>query len=1171
MRKSLVLLYLIGSLAYLQASAQNQTVTNGSATTAVPFTGAGCTYTWTNSQPSIGLPASGTGSIASFTASNPGTAPVTATITATPTPTVYAYIPNYNDNTVSVVNTITNSVVATSPVGSAPLSVSVTPDGSKVYIGNVLSQDVSVINTATNSVIATIPIGASASGVRVNNTGTTVDVSIQGGIKEIDVATNTVTGMATAAGNFIGLAVGPNNEFVYGADYNNPGSVTQFDLVDNVVTFKVTVGAFPYGLTLSADGSRLYVINDQSSNVMVIDVATATVIATIPVEQTPRGCELSPDGNTLYVTNAFGPTISVINTSTNTVTQTIPCGANPAGINISPDGKILYVVTTPGLESISTATGAVLSTTPVGGQPLAFGNFLATPTPCNSTAQTFTITVNPTPNVTASAVTGYISACAGAPSASPAVQQFAVNATTATGDVTATAPTGFEISLSLNGGYGNNVTLTPTAGVINNVPVYVRSAAAAPAGSLSGNVVLTEGGVTQQSIAVTGFVKALPTLTQVADQVVMNGASTAAVNFSGTANTFTWTNDAPGIGLAAAGSGNIPAFTAINTGNAPVVATIAVTNQNAAFAYIGETQTSAVTVINTSTHTVLDSIAVGSSPYFMWQTPGGGLLYVTNTTGGTVSVINTSTQTVIATIPVGNNVAGITGTADGQTVYVISRGATVSRINTATQTVTATFGVNAAAFAVCLSPDGHTLYATDNADNVILIFDLVTQTYVSSIPVGMNPLGICISPDGTTLYEVNYNDNSMEVISTATNTVIKTIPVGKGPHDLTISPDGSTIYTSNQMDNTLSVVNTATGTVTATILVGMVPDGTALSADGSTLWVTNLNSSNVMAINTATNAITNTVPVGSFPGSLGNFVSSEGCPSQPMAFTIKILPTAPSITVTGQLTPMITQYGTPSAVDSFTVSGSNLSAGLTITPPSGFEVSDDGTTFGGTVTIGDAATVSPTTIYLRLTAADPVTTYAGNTTIASNGATTQELAIPVSTVTPAPLTILAGDTTRPYGQPNPVFTLTYSGFQNNETATALVAAPQASTTATPTSPAGDYPITVAGAEDSNYSFTYQPGILTVTKTSTAVSVPSAFTPNGDGHNDTWGIRNLANYPHCKVTVFNRYGQAVFTSNGYGDPWNGRQNGTDVPAGTYVYAIDLGNGTKPLTGTVIVIR
>jgi gliding motility-associated-like protein len=1174
MRKSLVLLCLIGSITTrpVAAQAQNQTVTNGSATTAVPFSGAGCTYKWTNDQPSIGLAASGTGNIASFTASNSGSTPVIATITATPVTTVYAYIPNYSDNTVSVVNAVSNSVIATIPVGKNPISVSVTPDGSKVYIGNVESNDVSVISTATNTVIATIPMGANAFDVLVNHAGTKVYVSTDAGIKEIDVASNTVIGTANVLGDLIGLAIDPTDGFVYTEDFNNPGSVTQFDLTDDVQTLKVTTGSYPYSLAVSADGTLLYVVNNKSFNVMVIDVATRAVIATIPVGGLPRGSALSPDGKTLYVTNDLDGTISVINTSTNTVTETIPCGASPAGINISPDGKVLYVVTASGLQLINAATGAILSTTPVGNQPLAFGNFLAMPTTCNSAAQTFTITVNPTPNVTATAVTGYISACAGAPSASPAVQQFKVNATAATGDVTATAPAGFEVSLSLNSGYGTSVTLSPTAGVINNVPVYVRSAAAAPAGNISGNVTLTEGGVTQETIAVSGFINSLPTLAQAADQVVMNGAFTAAVNFTGTANTFTWTNNMPGIGLAADSTGDIPAFTAINTGKAPVLATITVTNKNSGFAYIGGSQSSAVTVINTTTHTVLDSIAVGSMPYGMWQTPGGGLLYVTNTNAGTVSVINTATQSVIANIPVGNAPFGITGTPDGKTVYVVSKGATISVINTATQTVTATFGVDATAFGICLSLDGTTLYATDDADNVILLFNTVTQTYSSAIQVGSLPLGIRISPDGTKLYEVNYNDNTLDVISTATNSVINTIPVGQGPHDLTISADGSTVYTSNQTDNTISVVNTTTETVTATIPVGMVPDGSALSPDGTTLWVTNLNSSNVMVINTATNAVTNTVPVGSFPGSIGNFVGNEGCPSQPMTFTIKILPTAPSIVVTGTLIPRTTVYGTPSPADSFAVSGSNLTAGIVITPPAGFEVSTDGTTFSSTVTIGDGATVSPTTIYIRLAALSTVNTYTGNIGLASDGATSQELAIPASIVTPAPLTISANDTSRPYGQANPIFTFTYSGFQNNETVEALVVAPHGTTPATISSPAGDtYPITPEGAEDSNYIFDYMPGTLKITPVNMAVSIPNAFTPNGDGKNDTWGIRNLANYPNCRVTVFDRYGQAVFTSIGYGEPWNGRRNGTDVPAGTYVYAIDLGNGTKPMTGTVIVIR
>jgi YVTN family beta-propeller protein len=70
-----------------------------------------------------------------------------------------AYITNEGSNNVSVINTATNTVIATIPVGFAPFGVTVTPDSTKVYVTNQFSNNVSVIATATNTVIATIPVG----------------------------------------------------------------------------------------------------------------------------------------------------------------------------------------------------------------------------------------------------------------------------------------------------------------------------------------------------------------------------------------------------------------------------------------------------------------------------------------------------------------------------------------------------------------------------------------------------------------------------------------------------------------------------------------------------------------------------------------------------------------------------------------------------------------------------------------------------------------------------------------------------------------------------------------------------------------------------------------------------------------------------------------------------
>lgn len=88
---------------------------------------------------------------------------------------------------------------------------------------------------------------------------------------------------------------------------------------------------------------------------------------------------------------------------------------------------------------------------------------------------------------------------------------------------------------------------------------------------------------------------------------------------------------------------------------------------------------------------------------------------------------------------------------------------------------------------------------------------------------------------------------------------------------------------------------------------------------------------------------------------------------------------------------------------------------------------------------------------------------------------------------------------------------------------------------------------------------------------TPIKVPNAFTPNGDGFNDLWQITDLANYPNCTVDIFNRYGQALFHSKGYGKPWDGTFNGQNLQPGTYYYIINIKTGIKPLSGWVAIMR
>ncbi|HWI93062.1 MAG TPA: gliding motility-associated C-terminal domain-containing protein [Flavisolibacter sp.] len=84
-------------------------------------------------------------------------------------------------------------------------------------------------------------------------------------------------------------------------------------------------------------------------------------------------------------------------------------------------------------------------------------------------------------------------------------------------------------------------------------------------------------------------------------------------------------------------------------------------------------------------------------------------------------------------------------------------------------------------------------------------------------------------------------------------------------------------------------------------------------------------------------------------------------------------------------------------------------------------------------------------------------------------------------------------------------------------------------------------------------------------------IPNAFTPNGDGLNDVWNLSFLSAFPQCKVEIFNRWGQLIFSSRGYQTPWDGTYKGTKLPAGIYCYVIDRGTGLKKNSGTLVVIR
>lgn len=84
-------------------------------------------------------------------------------------------------------------------------------------------------------------------------------------------------------------------------------------------------------------------------------------------------------------------------------------------------------------------------------------------------------------------------------------------------------------------------------------------------------------------------------------------------------------------------------------------------------------------------------------------------------------------------------------------------------------------------------------------------------------------------------------------------------------------------------------------------------------------------------------------------------------------------------------------------------------------------------------------------------------------------------------------------------------------------------------------------------------------------------IPSAFTPNGDGKNDTWLLPNIESMPDADVSIFNRWGSVIFHSKGYATPWTGQIGDTPAPSGIYTYLIRTGFPGEEYRGELTLLR
>ena len=302
-------------------------------------------------------------------------------------------------------------------------------------------------------------------------------------------------------------------------------------------------------------------------------------------------------------------------------------------------------------------------------------------------------------------------------------------------------------------------------------------------------------------------------------------------------------------------------------------ATAQSTSNTARYAYITNSGSTTVSVIDTSSNTVKATVNVGYNPYGVAVSPDGTKVYIASDVSDAVSIINTATNKVTATVKVGSNPWGVAVNPKGTKVYVANEGSgTVSVIDPAANKVTATVEVGNYPCGIAVSPDGTKVYVVNTLDNNVAVINADTNKVTATVNVGNLPTGVAVSPDGTKIYVTN--EYNVSVIDTATNKVTATVTVGSYPWGVAVNPTGTKAYVTNYGDNTVSVIDTATSKVTATIKVGSYPLGIAINPEGTRVYVANEESNTVSVINTATNKVIATVKVGEDPAAFGQFIGT---------------------------------------------------------------------------------------------------------------------------------------------------------------------------------------------------------------------------------------------------------------------------------------------------------
>lgn len=239
----------------------------------------------------------------------------------------------------------------------------------QVWVTNEKSGDVTIIDGGSLQVVGTLPVGKRPRGIHASPDGRTVYVALSGtpieGPPQLDAAGNPVFRK--------GHGKDDDDDDNAAADKSADG-IGVIDVADRRITGKIKVGSDPEEFTLSPDGRKIYVSNEDVKTASIIDIASAKVEHIILVGQEPEGVAVTPDGNRIYVTCEAGGDILVVDAHTYRTVAHFTVPPRPRSVDFRSDAPVGFIPSESAgvLNVIDTATSTVsrVINLPKGSRPM---------------------------------------------------------------------------------------------------------------------------------------------------------------------------------------------------------------------------------------------------------------------------------------------------------------------------------------------------------------------------------------------------------------------------------------------------------------------------------------------------------------------------------------------------------------------------------------------------------------------------------------------------------------------------------------------------------------------------------------------------------------------------------------------------------------------------------